>query len=223
MNTAHEKILHRTAAVIGGFTGIYALLIRANFGSSQTLNLLHLVDNLLGRNFAEAMLHLGGALVYAGAVFAVTVLQKKSRLDMKLFSMAVNAVGFIVMGFMPSDINGCIGLYPTFLMMSVQWVVFGNLGGYASSPIFSTNNLRQMSGALAEYVCDRDPKHLDKAKFFGGTLLFFHIGAALGYFACEGFGEKASFLGLIPCAVLTAMILFPKIMHSARNTADAKA
>ena len=102
----------------------------------------------------QAALHFIGMLLYAGAVFTAVYLSKKGRIDMKLFSMAVNAAGFIVLGLLPADINRCVGLYPTFIMMSIQWVVFGSIGGYASSPIFSTNNLRQTVGALAEYVCD---------------------------------------------------------------------
>lgn len=219
MNKGYERCLQRTAAVIGGFTAIYTVLIRVNLGSSQTLNLLELLNNLLGRNFIEAMIHLGGMLIYGGAVFLTTVLAKKSRLDMKLFSMTVNIIGFIVLGFLPKDLNHCIGLYPTFVMMSVQWVVFGNMNGYTSSPIFSTNNLRQMSEAFAEYICDRKSEHLDKAKYFGGTLIFFHIGAALGYFACKAFGIRASFFGIIPCSLIIGMIAVPKIIRTIKRSA----
>jgi uncharacterized membrane protein YoaK (UPF0700 family) len=214
MDLRYERALHRAAAIIGGFTGIYTILIRTNLGSSQTLNLLELLNSLLGRNFLEALAHFGGMIAYGGAIFLTTVLSRKSKLDMKLFSMTVNIIGFIVLGFLPENLNRCVGLYPTFIMMSIQWLVFGNLGGYASSPIFSTNNLRQMTSALAEYACDHKPEHLDKAKFFGGTLIFFHLGALLGYLFCKEFAIKASFFGVIPCVILCAMVLVQKSSHT---------
>jgi uncharacterized membrane protein YoaK (UPF0700 family) len=96
-------------------------------------------------------------------------------------------------------------------MMSFVWVVFGSMGEYASAPIFSTNNYRQAIGGLAEYCADHDRKHLDKAKYFGGTLLVFHIGAAAAYFACERFGTKAAFFGLLPTVFLVGAVYAPAI------------
>jgi uncharacterized membrane protein YoaK (UPF0700 family) len=142
---------------------------------------------------------------------------KKTKIDMMLFSTALNIIGFIVMGLMPDEVNACVALYPTFVMMSVQWVVFGGLGGYNSSPIFSTNNLRQMSAAFAEYLCDRKSEHLDKAKYFAGSIFFFHLGAALGFVACKLFAVKAAYFGIIPCVLLSAMVVVPKLSYSKRT------
>lgn len=217
MDLRYERVLHRIAALIGGFAGAYTVLIRLNLGSSQTMNLLELLTGLLGKDYLQAALHFIGMLLYAGAVFTAVYLSKKGRIDMKLFSMAVNAAGFIVLGLLPADINRCVGLYPTFVMMSIQWVVFGSIGGYASSPIFSTNNLRQTVGALAEYVCDHKKEHLDKAKYFAGTLLFFHLGAVGGFFACKALGIKAAFFGIIPCAALAAVVLVSEYTKSTND------
>ncbi len=210
MTLSEQRHLHRAACVVGGFAAMYTVLVRVNLGSSQTLNLLEVLKNILGRSFFEAALHLLGALIYGGAVFGVVVMTKRTHFDMKLVSMAINIVGFVVLAILPKDIPAVVGLYPTFIMMSVQWVVFGSLGGYSSSPIFSTNNFRQAVGALAEYVCDRNPEQLEKAKHFGYSLLFFHIGAAVSYFLVTAFDIKAALFGIIPCMVVCVMEIIPK-------------
>ena len=103
MDLRYERVLHRIAALIGGFAGAYTVLIRLNLGSSQTMNLLEMLTGLLGKDYLQAALHFIGMLLYAGAVFTAVYLSKKGRIDMKLFSMAVNAAGFIVLGLLPAD------------------------------------------------------------------------------------------------------------------------
>ena len=70
-------------------------------------------------------------------------------------------------------------------MTAFQWCVFTGAKGYASSTIFSTNNVKQTFVSATEYFLSDDPeekrKKAEKAKFFGGTLIAFHIGVAAEY------------------------------------------
>lgn len=211
MSMRHQRAMHRAACLVGGYAAMYTILMRLNFGSSQTVNMLEIFKALLGRSFAEAFLHFLGTVIYGASVFAAAYLKRKGRADVYTLSGSLSMVCFTVMGFLPADIPAVVGLYPTFIMMSFMWVVFGGLGGYASSPIFSTNNFRQTVGELAEYCADGDKKHLDKARFFGGTLLTFHVGAVLGYAGCMAVGLKAAFFGLIPCLILLTAVNAPKL------------
>ncbi len=211
MSMRHERAMHRAACLVGGYTAMYTILMRFNLGSSQTVNILEIMKSLLGRSFAEAFLHLLGAVIYGGSVFAAAYLKRKGRADVYSLSVFISIAGFVVMGFLPADIPSVVGLYPTFIMMSFLWVVFGGMGGYNSAPIFSTNNFRQTVGEIAEYCADGDKKHLDKAKFFAGTLAAFHIGAAAGYIGCAAAGLKASFFGVLPCMILLAAVNAPKL------------
>jgi hypothetical protein len=54
-------------------------------------------------------------------------------------------------------------------------------------------------------MIDKDSAHLDKAKFFANSLLWFHIGVAVSFFACRAFDVMAS-LCVLPVA-LAALIL----------------
>lgn len=210
MDMRHEKLMHRAACLVGGYAAIYTVMTRLNFGSSQTVNLLELVKNLLGRNFAEAFLHFIGAVVYGGSVFAASYLKCKKR-DVYTISVCISAISFIVMGLLPEHLPAVVCLYPSFAAMSFMWIAFGGLCSNSSAPIFSTNNFRQVVGSVAEYCADGKREHLKKAKFYAGTLLFFHIGAFGGYIGSAAAGTKAAFFGLLPVLLLFAAVKAPKI------------
>ena len=212
MTKSYERLLHRCATFIGGYAAMYTVLIRFNLGSSQTVNLLDMLNSLLGHNAREFLLRLLGTLIYGCSVFAASYLSKKGWSGVRLLCGAICIAGFAVLGFMPLEIDRCVGLYPTFVTMPFLWVVYGNIGGYASAPIFSTNNYRQTIGGIAEYAASHDKKALDKAKFFGGTLAVFHLGAFLSWIACAQLSGKAAFLGMIPCLMLCALELAPGLV-----------
>lgn len=209
MANSCERYLHRAATFVGGYAAMYTVLIRLNLGSSQTVNLLNTLSALLGANKREFLLRLLGTLLFGCSVFAASYLKKKGWTGVRLLCGGLCAASFIVLGFMPVEVDHCAGLYPTFISMPFLWVTFGSACGYASAPIFSTNNYRQLIGGLAEYAASHEKASLDKAKFFGGTLVVFHIAAALSWFACTCFAEKAAFFGVIPCIALCALELAP--------------
>ena len=153
-----------------------------------------------------------GTALYGCSVFAASYLCKKGWSGTKLLCGALCIAGFAVLGFMPVEIDRCIGLYPTFVTMPFLWVVYGSACGYSSAPIFSTNNYRQTIGGIAEYAASHDRKALEKAKFFGGTLAAFHLGAFLSWIACSQLAGKAAFFGIIPCLALCAFELAPSLV-----------
>ena len=210
----HEKLMHRAATLVGGFAGMYTVLTRFNLGSSQTVCILDMMKALLGRDTREFLLRLLGVTLYGCSVFAASYLTKRGRVDTRLISAGLCTAGFIAMGFTPEDTEAVVALYVPFIMLSFLWVVFGSMGGYASAPIFSTNNYRQTIGSVAEYFADHDKAHLDKAKYFAGTLAVFHIGAAAAYFLCGAFGTRAAFFGLIPTMLLFAAVKVPKAVKA---------
>ena len=191
-----EEILHHAMALVGGFLGGYAVLTKADFlGNAQTSNILYMVMALLGNNFTEVLIRIIGILLYVLGAFTFVFLKNKTRLKLKRISILVDLVAIIILGFIPSDFNPIIGLYPIFFAMSLQWNCFPGSYGYNSSSIFSTNNLRQVSLSIAEYLCDGRKKNLHKAYFFAGTLIFFHIGVAVSYFSVKKFDVRGVWMG----------------------------
>ena len=90
-----------------------------------------------------------------------------------------------------------VALYPVFFAMSIQWSSFAGARGFYSSTIFSTNNTKQSSLALAEYLCDHDRAHLRKMWFYLATLGCFHVGASCAFCAVKWWFTRGS-LAVLP-------------------------
>lgn len=204
-NNRSEVWTHFIMAVCGGFFGGYAIFGRmAVFGSAQTANLIEMVGDILGRNLTDAFLRLGALLLYVAAMVIFAVLRKKTPLNLKYLAIAIDAAAAAASAAMPGQMDPVLALYPVFFAMSFQWCVFKGAEGYACSTIFSTNNLKQTVLSLTEYFLageDEQGKRtesLKKGRFFGETILFFHLSVAAAFLALHMMGLSAVWLVVFP-------------------------
>lgn len=198
-----EVKLHFLMAVCGGFIGGYAIFSHMSvFGSAQTANLIELVASILGHNFNEVGLRIGALLIYIGAIVCAVYLEKRTKLNLKYLCIGLELLAVLFVGMIPESVDPMLSLYPIFFVTAFQWCVFKGALGYASSTIFSTNNIKQTVISLTEYALMEDGKQrqekLQKAQVFGGTLISFHTGVAFSYLACSLYGIHAIWL----CSIL---------------------
>lgn len=190
-----DFLLHSLMCLIGGFLGAYAILNRAgNLGSAQTANLIYLLLTVLGHNYIDFLLRLCGAFLYFAAIAIYVYLAKKTDVNLQKYSILVDIVGMIILCFIPKAADPVLGILPLFFMMATQWSVFHGYNGHNSSTTFSTNNFRQTILAMGEYMCEKDQKQLDKAKFFANSLLWYHIGVVFSFFAVRSLSVYATLL-----------------------------
>ena len=200
-------------AIIGGFMGGYAVLLRADFlGNAQTSNLLLLIFAIFGHSLSEVLLRLLAFFVYILGGMTFVFVKKKLNKNPKIVSLIITSIGILIMSFLGEDINPILGLMPIFYMMSFQWNAFPGDGDYVSATIFSTNNTRQVSLSLAEFLCDGDRTHLHKTRFFLGTLISFHIGVAISYITVMNYSIKAILFAYI--FVATGALILYEEYHS---------
>lgn len=216
-NNRSEVWMHFIMAVCGGFFGGYAIFGRmAVFGSAQTANLIELIGDVLGKNFEDALLRLGAVLLYAAAMVVFVVLGKKTSLNLKYLAITVNAAVVAVTALIPEKMDPVLALYPVFFAMSFQWCVFQGAEGYVCSTIFSTNNLKQTVLSFAEYFttgkdeAEERAKNLKKGRFFGETILFFHVGVSAAFLALRIMGLSAVWLVMLP---LSAGLIITEIQE----------
>lgn len=203
-----EVVLHYAVCLIGGFIGAYAIINRGgNLASAQTLNMIDIVLTLCGRNFIECFIRIVALLIYILGVFLCSILSHKTKLNMQRYALIVDMIGFVLLCFIPEDVNDFLALYPIFFMISTQWSVFHGTNGYNCSTIFSTNNLRQMTLAIGDYICTKDKEALKKAGFYAGSILWFHIGVAVAYFTSLVFGIYSVLFCFVP-AIFSMLITF---------------
>lgn len=175
---------HLSFCAVGGFFGCYAVLIHSGvMGNAQTVNLIELLLDALRGDLHAVLLHLGALVLYMLGTMLTVLLPHWWGWDMHYVSPVITVAAAVTVAFLPETLNVVVALYPIFFAMSIQWSSFGGARGFYSSTIFSTNNTKQTSLALANYLCDHDRAHVRKLKVFALTLLCFHIGAAAAYLA----------------------------------------
>ncbi len=103
------------------------------------------------------------------ALSLTVILPKFTRLHLPYVSLFIDAMAALIVAFLPSDLNDFIALYPLYFAMAIQWCSFKGGDGFTCSTIFSTNNLRQFTTSMTEYLCSKDPDALRNGNF---SLLF---------------------------------------------------
>ena len=226
MEDRQASRIHYNMALIGGFLGAYGVVSRGNFPSAQTGNMISiltmaiggglklLVNYILvgmesvgiGRKPLDFLIHVGALVVYVAAIVLCTWLPKHAKIRLPQLSLAVSSIAAVLMTMIPMNADPILSLYPLFFATAFQWCSFKGARGFTCATIFSTNNLRQFSSAAVEVWLNHDDSFLDKFKFFGGTLLSFHTGAAAAIFLTLAFEEKASLFCLLPLAAAWAQV-----------------
>ena len=207
--------IHYNMALIGGYLGTYGLLTRGgNFPSAQTSNLISIVTLMIGRDPLHLIVRIGALAVYVSAIALCTWLPKHTRVRLPEASLAVSSIAVLVSPLIPLATDPFLALYPLFFATAFQWCSFKAPGGFTCATIFSTNNLRQFSSAAVEVWLNDDDSFRDKFRFFGGTLLSFHCGAAAAVLLSLSFDVKASLFCLVPLA--SAWIQLEAAAHRVR-------
>lgn len=211
MSTRSETRAHHAMAAAGGFFGVYALLTRGGtFGSSETSNLIYLVVSGLDGTWGSVLVRLGGTACYiAGIVFAVLFRRSGNMARLRWGSMGIDLAACLLLARIPAETDPILALYPMFFATAVQWVAYSQAAGFNCATIFSTNNLRQLTEGVTEYLCSREPEQLRKLKFYGGALLCFHLGAAWGWWCVKRWGIPGIY-GCLPLLVPPAAFQLPK-------------
>lgn len=216
--------IHFMLALCGGFFGVYAIESRMGiFGQAQTSNLIDLVCDIIGRNMADGTIRFVAAVLFIGGMVSATVLEKRSKFNVRHLAILINISAAVLLGFFPLSMNPIVALYPVFFAASFQWCVFRGAKGYVSATIFSTNNLKQTTVSIVEYFllpkgdatrCEKK----QKAMFFGGTLLSFHTGVVIGYLLFIRFSFRCIWFCVLPLLVSYALVSVNERSRSALNS-----
>jgi uncharacterized membrane protein YoaK (UPF0700 family) len=214
-----DLLLHYNMSMVGGFLGAYALLERGgNFGSSQTSNMIYLMVGWLHGSVSEILIHTFSLLIYIITLIIAFLLPKYVKADMRCICIIAEVIGVLFTGFLPAKMNPIVALYPIFAMTGLQWGTFSGAKGYASSTIFSTNNLRQTVYSFTEYCRTKKSADLQKFKFFMLTLIFYHSGVVIGFISVVNWHVTGIWMCIAP--LITAFTLLTAATAAQRRTDD---
>ena len=191
-----ETALHYIMSYIGGFLGVYTILLRGgNFGSAQTGNLIYLATGWFGGSWQEMVIRIIALIIFIISMIAAYLLPKYVKGDMRRICIWVEITGIVLAGFLPEDMNNILALYPIFAITA-----------YSSATTFSTNNLKQMVLSIADYIQTKDAKQKEKAGFYGITLMSFQIGVLGGFFAVNEWQVAGIWSCLIPLGLALTLV-----------------
>ena len=213
-----ENALHYNMSMVGGVFGGFAVCMLGEiFGNSQTLNLIAIAGSIFEGDFRTLCLRLLGALLYTAGLALSVVVPRFGKARAEILSLIISAVCMLIISFMPVGTAPIITLYPIFFAMSYQWTQFDRIEGYVSASIFSTNNYRQFVVSSLRYLIYREADMKVKARVFGFTLLWFHLGVAL-VCLCGAFLDRYSLLvGILPL-ISAAVIMTLKVRDEEPTT-----
>lgn len=175
---------HLSFAAVGGFFAAYAILLRMGImANAQTLNLLELLLSSLRCHWPEVLMHLGALAMYVLGTMSTVILPHLFGWNMRRVCPIIDALCALLLAVLPAEMPVIPSLYPIFFAMSVQWSSFTGAQDHISSTIFSTNNTKQASLALARHLCTREQGQIRRVWFYVSTILCFHAGATVSYFS----------------------------------------
>lgn len=206
-----QMYTHIAVSSVGGFFGGYAIVnFFEIFANAQTANMIHFVSSIIHGDFSNIIYIIISMLTYIASNVFCVLYKKYIGKNLRTLSLILD---FIVVALIAIAVNFTTVSYvliPIIFAMPIQWNAFSDDAGYASSTIFSTNNLRQAVMSLVSYLTDKDKAQLDKAKFFWLTLLCFHLGVAFACVVSIFAGARGIIFGIIPIALSAAFYSYQR-------------
>jgi uncharacterized membrane protein YoaK (UPF0700 family) len=201
-----KALIHWAMSIVGGYIGAYALINKSEiFPSAMTSNMIYSVFYVLDWDLLDLAYRFMLLISYISGIAFVTIYQKRSKFNIHIFSIIIDAVMIVAVEFLPDGLNNFIFLYPVSFAMAIQWVTFKGVDKFDSATIFSTNNLRQAATAATEYFILKEQEKKDKLKFYLGTLFSFHLGVAALYIDSCILGYQSLWFCMLP--LLAAVLL----------------
>lgn len=209
----YELWLFYMAAFVGGFFAGYAVTRSGMFASSQTMNMISIMVNLLGKNFGEFFVRVVIMVLYAGAISMGVIIPKYTKCDIRLVSIGVTAATSILLACIPTHITSTLSMLPVFVSMALQWSAFPGAMGYQAACIFVTNNFRQSVLGGVNYLCTKDKKYISQFLFYAGDICIFFLGFVVCYINIKLMGMRSVAIILLVLLFMISLILKEKKSH----------
>lgn len=203
-----EVRMHRIMCVSGGFMAGYAIFGRmGSLASAQTVNLIEIVINLIGRNFSDVAIRFMAVFLYIlGMVIGSFIKYKFGEVKLRLYTLSVLVVGYLGISLIPEKTNLFVSLLPIFFMASTQWFAFSGTKKYNCSTIFSSSNFKQASVGYINYLIYKKEEFRENGKFYILSLLSYHIGVAIAVILSIEFGVRSAIFGAMVAAPVIKII-----------------
>lgn len=205
LQTSERFRIGALLAVAGGLLDAYTYLMRGGvFANAQTGNIVLLGVRAVEGDWSSVLHYLLPILAFAGGVIAAECIRARLKqahiVHWRQVTVCLEIVLLVLVAFLPRQLNALANIAVSFVC-AVQVESFRKVHGNAFATTMCTGNLRSGTERLYQFIRTGQKEQLLRAAQYGGIILFFIGGAALGAWC-------SSFLGL----ATAAMACFPLLI-----------
>lgn len=201
-------------AVAGGFLDAYTYIARGGvFANAQTGNIVLLGMNIAAGEWGRVLYYLIPILAFAVGVIVAELIKgyfkRRPAIHWRQIVLLVEIFVLLGVAFIPQgELNLAANTAVSFIC-SLQVESFRKVNGNAFATTMCTGNLRSGTELLCRFFQTGEHVLLRRSLQYFGIILFFLIGAVIGFFLTENFGIKSVFFCCL-LLFLVFLILFIK-------------
>ncbi len=194
----------------GGLLDAYTYVMRGGvFANAQTGNIVLLGVRAMEGEWSGALHYLLPILAFAAGVIAAEFIRERLKtvrgVHWRQASVAMEVAVLAVVAFLPAERNGLANIGVSFVC-AVQVESFRKVHGNAFATTMCTGNLRSGTERLYRFLRTGQREHLDRAVQYGGVILCFIVGAALGAWCSTALGLYTAAVACIPLMAALLMM-----------------
>lgn len=214
----HESTYVCTSlGLVSGFLEAYTFLLKGGvFCNAQTGNIAMLGIYLAKADLSKIIQYTIPIIAYVVGI-AITVItpkllgKKSISLRWETVFIAIEIIILFAIGFMPDSVPYIVPNVLISFICAMKYNTFRKHNSVILATTFCTNNLRQASLNIIEWIKTKDKQYILKSLDFIVVNLAFMLGAVIGTLSAMQFEEKSIWLAcviLIP--VFISLLLFNK-------------
>lgn len=192
-------------AAAGGLLDAYTYLARGGvFANAQTGNIVLLGVRGVEGDWRGVVHYLLPILAFIAGVLAAEAIKHRlcgvQRIHWRQAAVALELLILAAVAFLPSALNGLANIAVSFVC-AVQVESFRKVHGNAFATTMCTGNLRSGTQQFYQFLTTGRREHLRQTAQYGGIILCFIAGAAVGA-ACVGrLGQYTAALACLPLLI----------------------
>lgn len=196
-------------AVAGGFLDAYTYVTRGGvFANAETGNIVLLGVRSISGDWRGALHYLVPILAFALGVVAAELIKKRFKqahvVHWRQITLAIEMAILLIVALLPERWNTVANMSVAFVC-AMQVESFRKMRGNAFVTTMCTGNLRSCTEQVYQFLSTGERDHLRRGVRYGGIILCFILGAALGAWFSGLLGLHAVAVACIP--LLSALCL----------------
>lgn len=197
-------------ALTGGLLDAYTYVMRGGvFANAQTGNIVLLGVRMMERDW-DSMAHSFFPIVaFIVGVIAAELIrvhcQSKHEVHWRQITVGLELVVLLVVSFLPQSLNAVANVAVSFVC-AVQVESFRKVRGSAFATTMCTGNLRSGTEQFYQFLHTGQREHLVRAARYGGVILSFIVGAALGAWCSRMLGLYAAAVGCVSLLIVLCLM-----------------